>query len=137
MNRNVFKILTLDEYRQLFPEGRAEPSAWAGTDFDLHDGFIHLSALAQVRNTANLFFKTHPSVKVLEIDWTKIQHQTRWECPDSGCSHESCGDPALDRPELVSGSRVYPHCYGPVELPTVVHAVHDYRQIDGVYPELL
>jgi uncharacterized protein (DUF952 family) len=63
------------------------------------EGFIHCSTAGQVEATARRHFAGVPDLLVLEIDPDRLRWELRWE---------------------ESGSELYPHLYGPVELDAVI-----------------
>jgi uncharacterized protein (DUF952 family) len=64
------------------------------------DGFIHLSTLSQVRETAYKFFRGQKDLVVLEIDPSFYPDKLIFEAPGGG-------------------SELFPHLYAPLEVDTV------------------
>ena len=67
------------------------------------EGFIHCSTAAQVRGTADAFYRGRADVVLLVIDPGRITSEIRVEVPG-------------DRPDG------FPHIYGPIDLDAVVAA---------------
>jgi uncharacterized protein (DUF952 family) len=65
------------------------------------EGFIHCSTAAQLRRTADAFYRDRDDVVLLGIDPARIHSEIRWETP-------------ADRPDA------FPHIYGPIDLDAVV-----------------
>jgi uncharacterized protein (DUF952 family) len=71
-----------------------------GSPLDLSDGYIHLSASQQVRETARRHFLDVPSLLLVEIETDRLGPSLRWE-PSRG------GD-------------LFPHLYSSLDLAAVV-----------------
>lgn len=73
---------------------------FGGAPIDLTDGYIHLSTGAQVRRTAELYFKGQDGLLLVAVDGAR------------------CGE-AL-KYEASRGGDLFPHIYGPLSLDAVV-----------------
>ncbi|KAF8625891.1 hypothetical protein AX15_005148 [Amanita polypyramis BW_CC] len=71
---------------------------------DQSSGFIHLSTTAQVPGTLRHFFASEPKVYVLQIPYSQVEKDIRWESPDA----RICGE----RP----GEGLFPHLYNEGKL---------------------
>lgn len=102
----LYKILDAalwDEARETMP--------WAPVD--VADGFVHLSAGSQVRETARRHFAGRSGLVLLEVDPARLRPGTlRWE--------ES------------RGGALFPHVHGDVPRSAVI-AVHPLPEVDGVF----
>lgn len=85
----LYKILSSSEWRDAVARGRFEGSA-----VDVQDGFIHLSAPHQVRETAARHFAGRDGLVLVGFAEDALDH-LRWE-PSRG------GD-------------LFPHVYGPID----------------------
>ena len=92
--RFLYKILSAAEWRQAEARGRFEGSA-----VDVKDGFIHLSAAHQVRETAARHFAGQPDLLLVAFAESRLGN-LKWE-PSRG------GD-------------LFPHVYG--AIPTALAA---------------
>ncbi len=87
----VYKILTRTHWEEARRAGQ-----YAGSQDDLRDGFIHLSAIHQVAGTAARHFRGIDELVLVALDSERLGSALKWE-PSRG------GD-------------LFPHFYGP--LPT-------------------
>jgi uncharacterized protein (DUF952 family) len=71
-------------------------------------GFIHCSTEKQVLHVANAFYRGVDDLVLLRIDEAKLNPELKWEAPD--------GPPAAG----ISASDLFPHIFGPINLPAVV-----------------
>jgi uncharacterized protein (DUF952 family) len=84
------------------------------------DGFIHLSAPAQVHLPANRLFGDVDDVVLLWLEPDRLGAPVKWE---PGVP----GDPE---------SMLFPHLYGPLPAEAVI-TITEYRKgLDGLYPQL-
>lgn len=93
------------------------PKPWVGSDDDLRDGFIHLSARAQVPGTLKAHFAEAGELVALAVDPVRLPAGAlRWEKSRSG--------------------KRFPHLYAPLSLDAVV-ATHAIAKVDSdhVLPE--
>lgn len=91
----IYKIVP----RDLWAEAEAA-GIFGGAPIDLTDGFIHFSTGAQVRRTAELYFKGQDDLLLVAVDGDKLGDVLKYE-PSRG------GD-------------LFPHLYGPLPLDAVV-----------------
>jgi uncharacterized protein (DUF952 family) len=102
----LYKILSAALWRQA-----RDTMPWAPVD--LADGFVHLSARSQVRETARLHFAGQSDLVLLEIDAARLATGTlRWETSRGGA--------------------LFPHVHGDVPRDAVV-AVSPLREVDGAF----
>ena len=80
------------------------------------EGFIHCSTPQQVADTANRYFKGVHDLLLLEIDPEKLKSPVRWE-------------------NLVGGSQLFPHIYGPLNLGAVLRALPFEPGPDGLFSQ--
>ncbi len=87
-------------------------SAWAkaqsagvytGSALDMTDGFIHLSALDQVRATLAMWFNGQPDLILATIDLTQLGDTVVWEASRDGA--------------------LFPHIYGPIPMSVVQEVI--------------
>ena len=87
-------------------------SAWAkakstgvytGSALDVTDGFIHLSALDQVRATLAMWFKDQPDLILAKIDLSTLGETVVWEASRGGA--------------------LFPHIYGPIPMSAVQEVI--------------
>ena len=62
MNKYVFKICTLEEWKKALKKG-----IYQGSNMDKKDGFIHLSTKPQVKDTLKMYFKNINNLCLLKI----------------------------------------------------------------------
>ncbi|WP_237152009.1 DUF952 domain-containing protein [Oryzibacter oryziterrae] len=113
MNALVYKIAPVELWR------RAEESGlFTGAPIDVQDGFIHLSAAAQVRETARLHFAGQSDLLLIAVRATTLGEPLKWEASRGGA--------------------LFPHLYGPLNLAAVVWAVPLPLGPDGLhqFPDL-
>ncbi|MQY25215.1 DUF952 domain-containing protein [Nocardia aurantia] len=84
------------------------------------EGFIHLSAPAQVHLPANRLFAGRADLVLLWLDPGRLAAPVRWE---PGVP----GDPA---------AMLFPHLYGPIPVAAVVRVTGYRPDPDGSFPEL-
>ncbi len=109
--RILYKIVTAGEWRNAEAKGRFEGSA-----VDARDGFIHLSAVHQVRETAARHFRCESDLLLVGFRETDLP-DLRWE-PSRG------GD-------------LFPHVYGSIAT-AIAASVDALPLVDGVhrFPDL-
>jgi uncharacterized protein (DUF952 family) len=83
------------------------------------EGFIHCSTVAQIIETANLFYRGRQDLLVLRIDERKLISRLEFEAP------ATAGD---QRPETL-----FPHIYGRLNLDAVIDAVDLPCEPDGTF----
>ncbi len=91
----IYKLVSADLWDAALVAGRFHGSA-----VDVADGYIHLSASQQVRETARRHFFDAPSLLLVEVETECLGSSLRWE-PSRG------GD-------------LFPHLYAPLDLSAVV-----------------
>ena len=69
----AYKVLTAEEWGDLARGG------WRGSPLDRQDGFIHLSAAAQVTETVDRHFAGRTGLIVAAIDLAMLDDAVRWE----------------------------------------------------------
>ncbi|MFK7827852.1 MAG: DUF952 domain-containing protein [Oligoflexales bacterium] len=75
----VYKILLPSEWEKLKENG-----TFSGSMLDLNDGYIHLSMNTQVNKTLNKYFQDIEQVIILQIDYSKIENNIKWESSSNG-----------------------------------------------------
>lgn len=110
----VYKILTQEDWNQARQSG-----TYAGSQDDRHDGFIHLSAAHQARETAARHFRGVDGLVLLALDAGGLGAALKWEPSRRG--------------------DLFPHCYGPLPVSAVVWSTPLRLGPDGapVMPESL
>lgn len=93
----AFKILTAEQWTDWQANGMLH-----GAPIDLQDGFIHLSATDQVRETAEKHFAGQHSLMLIEVDLLQLGDAVRWEPSRGGA--------------------LFPHVYAPIPLAAVLSA---------------
>ena len=83
------------------------------------EGFIHGSAVEQVVETANLYFRGRAGLKLLLIDPTLLTSSVKYETPAGSGGRDA--------------SLRFPHIYGPVNLDAVLEAVEFPASEDGSF----
>ncbi len=107
----LYRVCSAADWSACQREGQLPPAA-----LDRKDGFIHLSAGAQVRETLARYFRGHPEVMLLEVEPDRLPPRTlRWE-PSRG------------------GAR-FPHLYGVLPRAAIVRAARlEYDENDVPLP---
>lgn len=90
----AFKILSRADWQMMVAEGRYE-----GSPVDKADGYIHLSAEAQLAGTAAKHYAGQADLMLVEVDLSVLGNSLVWE--------ES------------RGGALFPHIYGPLPLSAV------------------
>ena len=90
----AFKVFTVQQWTDFERE-----RVFRGAPVDIADGYIHLSAAAQLEETIAKYFAGEPGLVIAEVDLVQLGDAVRWE-------------PAR-------GGALFPHIYA--ELP--IHAV--------------
>ncbi|MGY9047347.1 MAG: DUF952 domain-containing protein [Rhodobacterales bacterium] len=103
----IYKIFRADEYAAFVRDGVSD-----GAPIDLSDGYIHISAAAQVAETAAKHFAGADGLKLLALDADTLGDALRWE--------ES------------RGGALFPHLYRPLRAEDVLWA-RDLPLIGGVH----
>lgn len=70
----IYKILSAEAWQQALARG-----AFAGSEHDVRDGFIHFSTSAQVAETAAKHFARVPGLVLLSVSVAALTHALRWE----------------------------------------------------------
>ena len=94
MNDIAYKIVDAAEWRTAIAEGRYD-----GAPVDLADGYIHMSAEAQLAETARRHFAGRSDLLLLTVDLSRFGDDLAWE-PSRG------GD-------------LFPHLYAPLPVAAV------------------
>lgn len=77
------------------------------------EGFIHLSTVEQVIAVANSFYMGQVDLVLLSVDTGKITAPLKWEPPIG-----------LPPPGGATDQQLFPHLYGPLNLPAVVAVIN-------------
>jgi uncharacterized protein (DUF952 family) len=91
----IYKICRAEEWEEAERAG-----AFAGSEVDRRDGYIHFSTAEQVAETAAKYFSGLPDLKLIAVDVAKLGTALRWE-------------PAR-------GGALFPHLFGVLSLGAVV-----------------
>ncbi len=78
-SRHVFKIATRKAWDEACRRG-----AFAGSDDDLRDGFIHLSAAHQLAGTFAKHFKGQTDLVLIALDADALGTELKWERSRNG-----------------------------------------------------
>ncbi|MHA6287396.1 DUF952 domain-containing protein [Maricaulis sp. CAU 1757] len=101
-------------YRLAAPERWAQAMAdgvFKGDPHDVEDGFIHLSAAAQVEGTLVKHYGDHDRLLLVEIDLEALGDSVKWE--------------------KSRGGELFPHVYGEIPMAAVTGMRHVGRTQDG------
>jgi len=71
--------MTLGQWEQLSTEG-----CWAGSEVDLRDGFVHLSAWGQVPGTLEKHFVGQEDLLLVGLPRERVRAELRWEVSRGG-----------------------------------------------------
>ncbi len=93
----LYKIMPKKEWEQAQSE-----DVYTGSVVDRRDGFIHLSAARQVRETAAKHFGQQENLVLLSIDEDSLGDSLKWE--------------------ISRGGALFPHVYGPLPMNAVREA---------------
>ena len=69
----AYKVLTAEEFAEL------QRGGWRGSELDRADGFIHLSAAAQLTETVNKWFAGRTDLVVAAVDLETLGRTVAWE----------------------------------------------------------
>lgn len=109
----ILHILKRGEWDTATHNGSYAPSTLAS------EGFIHCSTIAQVVQTANLFFRGQTDLVILSIDESRLTAPLKYEAPAM---------PGHERSDAL-----FPHLYGALNLDAVT-AVHQFPcDADGAF----
>ena len=112
--RRIYKICPASAWREAEQQG-----VYRGSADDERDGFIHLSTLSQVAETANRHFFGQSGLLLIEVDVDALGEALRWE--------RSRND------------ELFPHLYGELDLGAVTAILDMRARSDGYHdiPELI
>jgi uncharacterized protein (DUF952 family) len=107
----LYKIMSRQQWENSRAQGRFE-----GSSVDLQDGYIHLSAAHQVRETARKHFAAQSDLLLVSVQSAGLGKTLKWETSRGGA--------------------LFPHVYGTLPLSAVIGAV-DLPLVDGthLFPE--
>jgi len=91
----AYKVLTAAQMEALEAEGR-----FAGAPVDLADGYIHLSAPAQLAGTVEKHFSGQDDLHLAAVDLDALGESVRWEAS--------------------RGGQLFPHIYADLPLSAVI-----------------
>ena len=94
MTQTLYKVLAEDAWQQAASDG-----VFTGVGIDLEDGFIHLSAPHQVRETVAKYFHNQDDLVLVALDGESLGESLRWETSRDGA--------------------LFPHVYGVIPLKAV------------------
>jgi len=106
MSEPIYKICPRDLWREAEASGRFD-----GAPVDLADGFIHFSALDQVRETAARHFSGADDLLLIAVDPDALGSGLRWEPSRGGA--------------------LFPHLYGSLPISAVRSVAVLPRRPDG------
>lgn len=95
----AFKVFTAPQWAQFETDG-----LFHGAPVDLADGYIHLSAAAQLQGTLDKHFAGQQGLVIAEVDLAVLGAAIRWE--------------------VSRGGALFPHCYAPLPLGAVMGVQH-------------
>ena len=90
----AYKVLYAEQWERLRTTG-----LFSGSADDIRDGYIHLSALGQLRGTLDKYFEGKHGLQLAEIDLSQLGETVRWEKSRGGAD--------------------FPHIYGGLPLSAV------------------
>jgi len=102
----AYKVLTAPQMAQLLAEG-----VFKGAPVDVADGYIHLSAQAQLAETIDKHFAGQSDLFIASVDLTALGDAVRWETSRGGA--------------------LFPHIYGDLPLSAVLAHGALQRAADG------
>ncbi|OYX55601.1 MAG: hypothetical protein B7Y86_13170 [Brevundimonas subvibrioides] len=105
----AYKIIDAAEWREAVAEG-----VYAGSAFDLADGYIHLSTADQLDETARKHYAGRENLVLLTVDLTALDDTTVWEASRGGA--------------------LFPHIYGLLPVKAVTETVAYSSPIGGGGP---
>jgi uncharacterized protein (DUF952 family) len=108
MNKWVYKIARESEWQEI-----AHTGSFAGSADDKRDGFIHLSAAAQVRATCDKWFKGEDNLLLVALEMDRLGPALKWETS--------------------RGGEQFPHLYAALPI-GLVHSVVPIRRGDDGRP---
>jgi uncharacterized protein (DUF952 family) len=94
MSTIIYKIEEADVWAQAETLG-----IYTGSPLDIADGFIHLSAADQVRETADKWFTRREGLVLVHVDSETLGATLKWE--------------------MSRGGALFPHNYGPLPMSAV------------------
>ncbi|MBX9459452.1 MAG: DUF952 domain-containing protein [Rhizobium sp.] len=94
----IYKIVPAELWAEAESAG-----VFGGAPIDLTDGYIHLSTGAQVRRTAELYFKGQDDLLLVAVDGDRLGDALKYEAS--------------------RGGDLFPHLYGPLSLDAVLWRV--------------
>ena len=95
MSAYAYKVLTGAQMAELLDTGR-----FAGAPVDLADGYIHLSAEAQLAGTIDKHFVGQTGLFIVTVDLAALGDAVRWE--------------------VSRGDALFPHIYGTLPMAAVI-----------------
>ncbi len=96
----VYRLMTRDEWEKAARDGAVSYGA-----LDRRDGFLHLSTLEQMFETAQKYFAGRSDMLAIEIPCAVIMNDLKFE-------------PVAER-----GGALFPHLYGPLPTAAVTRAL--------------
>ena len=94
MSEPLYKVLSADLWQQAEAEGE-----FRGAGIDLQDGFIHLSAPDQVKETVAKHFAGQGELVLVTVDGDRLGDSLKWEASRGGA--------------------LFPHVYGVISMEAV------------------
>jgi uncharacterized protein (DUF952 family) len=103
----LYKIMPRQQWENAMSQGTYE-----GSEVDVRDGFIHLSAAHQSRETAQKHFAGQSDLVLVSVHGKGLGESLKWE--------------------VSRGGALFPHVYGALPL-SVVNSVVDLPLVNGVH----
>jgi uncharacterized protein (DUF952 family) len=103
----LYKIMNQAQWSKAKKHG-----VFSGSDVDVKDGFIHLSAAHQVKTTAVKHFSNQTDLVLLFVEEEKLHAGLKWE--------------------VSRGDDLFPHYYGPLPIDSVLKVI-DLPLLDGAH----
>lgn len=91
----AFKVLTAEQWAQFEADG-----VFHGAPVDVADGYIHLSAAAELQGTLDKHFAGQDGLVIAEVDLSALGDTIRWEASRGGA--------------------LFPHIYGVLPMEAVI-----------------
>ena len=109
----LYKIMSKQEWAAALAKG-----AYEGSEVDMRDGFIHLSAAHQVHETAQKHFSGKADLLLVSVREEGLDQSLKWE--------------------VSRGDELFPHIYGLLPLAAVIEII-PLPLVNGVhqFPESL
>lgn len=108
MSTKVYKLLTREQWNEALEAGRFE-----GAPVDLADGYIHLSDVNQVRETASKHFRNSGELILAAFEEADLGSALKWE--------------------VSRGGALFPHLYGLLDPALATDVLELSQNEDGTH----